>query len=141
MNRVAIDTNLWLYLFLQGQDEVKAERIRSKLTGVGRPVISSQVIVECVANLIRQANIPFCRIQVHVDDLLKLCDLQDRDVAVIECAMRLMKSGSWSWWDSLIVAAALKADCDELWTEDMQHGRLVDNRLRIVNPFVQEELS
>jgi len=35
----------------------------------------------------------------------------------------------------MIVAAALHADCDTLWSEDMQHGMVIGNRLRIVNPF------
>ena len=80
---------------------------------------------------------PPAQIQIHVEDLLTCGDLQDRDAAVITRALSLMESGSWSWWDSLIVAGALEAGCDELWTEDMQHGRLVDDRLRLVNPFMQ----
>ena len=35
----------------------------------------------------------------------------------------------------MIAASALHADCDTLWSEDMQDGSLLDDRLRIVNPF------
>jgi predicted nucleic acid-binding protein len=35
----------------------------------------------------------------------------------------------------MIAASALHADCDTLWSEDMQHGMVLDSRLRIVNPF------
>jgi predicted nucleic acid-binding protein len=35
----------------------------------------------------------------------------------------------------MIAASALSADCDTLWSEDMQHGMVLDGRLRIVNPF------
>jgi predicted nucleic acid-binding protein len=35
----------------------------------------------------------------------------------------------------MIAAAALHAECDTLWSEDMQHGMALDGRLRIVNPF------
>jgi predicted nucleic acid-binding protein len=38
-------------------------------------------------------------------------------------------------YDAMIVASALDADCDTLWSEDMQHGMMLDDRLRIVNPF------
>jgi len=38
-------------------------------------------------------------------------------------------------WDAMIAAAALRADCDVLWSEDLQHGMTLDDRLRIVNPF------
>jgi len=50
-------------------------------------------------------------------------------------AIRLHAAGSLSWYDALIVAAALQARCDVLYTEDMQHARKFEN-LRIVNPFV-----
>jgi predicted nucleic acid-binding protein len=40
-----------------------------------------------------------------------------------------------SIYDAMIAASALHADCDTLWSEDMQHGMVLDDRLRIVNPF------
>jgi predicted nucleic acid-binding protein len=40
-----------------------------------------------------------------------------------------------SIYDAMIAAAALHADCDTLWSEDMHDGMLLDDRLRIVNPF------
>ena len=41
-------------------------------------------------------------------------------------------------FDSLTLAAALRADCGTFWSEDLQHGREIDGRLRIVNPFAAE---
>ena len=38
-------------------------------------------------------------------------------------------------FDAMIVASALDADCDQLWSEDMHHGLVVETRLRIENPF------
>jgi len=40
-----------------------------------------------------------------------------------------------SIFDAMIAASALHADCDTLWSEDMQDGMTLENRLRIVNPF------
>jgi len=37
--------------------------------------------------------------------------------------------------DAMIAASALSADCDTLWSEDMQHGMVLDGRLRVVDPF------
>ena len=50
-------------------------------------------------------------------------------------ASRLRETASFSFWDSLIVAAALDAGCSTLYSEDMQHGQIVDGRLMIVNPL------
>jgi hypothetical protein len=40
-----------------------------------------------------------------------------------------------SIYDAMIAASALHAECDTLWSEDMQDGMTLENRLRIVNPF------
>ena len=41
----------------------------------------------------------------------------------------------FSFWDSLIIKAALETGCDTIYTEDMQHGQVIEGRLTIVNPF------
>jgi predicted nucleic acid-binding protein len=41
----------------------------------------------------------------------------------------------FSHYDSLIVATALSINCSVLYSEDLQHGQVVDGRLTIVNPF------
>jgi predicted nucleic acid-binding protein len=40
-----------------------------------------------------------------------------------------------SIYDAMIAASALHADCDTLWSEDMQHGLVLDGRLRVLSPF------
>ena len=50
--------------------------------------------------------------------------------------LRIFREYHFSWWDSLIVATALRADCSTFLSEDMQNGFVVDGRLTIVNPFV-----
>jgi predicted nucleic acid-binding protein len=40
-----------------------------------------------------------------------------------------------SVYDAMIAASALAAECDTLWSEDMQHGMRIDGRLRIIDPF------
>ena len=50
-------------------------------------------------------------------------------------ALRIAQRYGYAIFDALIIAAALRADCDVLWSEDMQDGFVVDQRLRIANPF------
>lgn len=50
--------------------------------------------------------------------------------------MRLGERLGYSHYDSQIIAAALACDCAVLYSEDMQHGQLIDGTLTIVNPFV-----
>jgi predicted nucleic acid-binding protein len=55
-----------------------------------------------------------------------------------DSALRVAERYSYSMFDALIVASALEAGSDTLWSEDMQHGMLIDGRLRIANPFRTE---
>ena len=57
------------------------------------------------------------------------------DVDTHEAAIRLGERHGLAFFDALMVAAALRAGCDTLWSEDMQHGMIVDGKLRIANPF------
>jgi predicted nucleic acid-binding protein len=53
-------------------------------------------------------------------------------------AVRVAERYNYPIFDSLIVASALEAGCDTLWSEDMHHGIMIDGRLRIANPFRTE---
>ena len=59
------------------------------------------------------------------------------DENVLLKASDLRSRYSLSFWDSMIVAAAVEASCAVLYSEDMQDGLLVDQSLRIVNPLVE----
>ncbi|MBX6423467.1 PIN domain-containing protein [Thermosulfurimonas sp. F29] len=54
----------------------------------------------------------------------------------IKKAMFVKEKYKYNYWDSLIIASALENDCSVLYTEDMQHGQIIEGRLKIVNPFV-----
>jgi predicted nucleic acid-binding protein len=50
-------------------------------------------------------------------------------------ALRMQSQSGLSWFDSLIVGAAIQSRCDVLFTEDLQHGQRFGT-LRIENPFL-----
>ncbi len=50
-------------------------------------------------------------------------------------ALRIRERYKLNWYDSLIVAAALEAKCDVLYTEDLQHGQRF-GELVVINPFL-----
>jgi predicted nucleic acid-binding protein len=57
------------------------------------------------------------------------------DVETHTDALRIAERYGYATFDALIVASALRANCDVLWSEDMQDGIVIDRRLRIANPF------
>lgn len=63
-------------------------------------------------------------------------EVVSNDVALVLSAIERTRSSRISFWDALIVEAALRAGCRSLYSEDLQNGWEVDGRLRVVNPFV-----
>ncbi|MBC8485458.1 MAG: hypothetical protein H8D45_05400 [Bacteroidetes bacterium] len=48
---------------------------------------------------------------------------------------KLKEKYHYSVYDSLILASAIEADCTILFSEDLHHNQLIENKLRIINPF------
>jgi predicted nucleic acid-binding protein len=69
-------------------------------------------------------------------ELIAGCNVVALEARVVEKAMEVEAQGQISYWDALIVAAALLSRCDTLYTEDLEHGRTFDGQLTVVNPFV-----
>ncbi len=100
-----------------------------------RPVINSQVIREACANLIKKAKMPEASVQRLLQGWYRDSEVLASNVGQHLLASSLRTNSRFSYWDSMIVAAALDAGCTTLYSEDMQHGQRVEGQLTIVNPF------
>jgi len=67
---------------------------------------------------------------------LEKCTVQPVILSTIKLAQDLVGKYDLQIFDGIIIAAALEADCDILYSEDMQNGQIIENMLKIVNPFV-----
>ena len=63
-----------------------------------------------------------------------LCEIHS-SFMLYKDALLIKDRWKYSFYDSLIIAAALKANCTILYSEDLQHGQIIDD-LKIVNPFL-----
>ena len=63
------------------------------------------------------------------------CQVVETNKDQIVAATRLRGDYGFSFWDSFIVASAMDAKCDYLFSEDMQDGQIIDGILKIINPF------
>lgn len=100
-----------------------------------RPVINSQVIRETCANLIKKVKMPEDSVQRLLQGWFRDSEVVTSNVAQYLLASRLRANSAFSYWDSMIVAAALDSGCVILYSEDMQHGQQVEGQLTIVNPL------
>ena len=50
-------------------------------------------------------------------------------------AIKIIEKYKFSFWDSMIISAALQSNCKILYSEDMHHKQIIENKLTIINPF------
>lgn len=127
-----LDTNVLVYAVLS--DDPRRPTAERLLAAGG--TISVQVLNE-FANVARgKLNWPWLDIEATLA-LVRSRSRRVRDIAVSthEAALLLARDHGLAFYDALIVAAALEAGCDTLFTEDMQHGRKFGS-LTIINPFI-----
>jgi predicted nucleic acid-binding protein len=125
------DSNIILYL--ASSDGAKASRVEELLAERGS--ISVQVLNECANVLRRKHNMPWPALRAFLFELREGLDVLPVMIDIHEAGLRFAERYGFALYDAMIVAAALSAECDTLWSEDMQDGLVVEKRLRIVNPF------
>lgn len=131
-----VDTNIWLYAFISGSDATKSSTARQLLRdNEGSIVVSSQVINEVCVNLLKKAQVPESQIRQLVQSFCQKYPVILLDRPVQLSASQLRERFSFSFWDSMIVAAAIDCGAISLYSEDMQAGLKINERLTIVNPF------
>jgi predicted nucleic acid-binding protein len=130
-----VDTNIFVYAALKPQDSPDKWRIAVELLkATGIFVVSTQVLNEFSSVLLRK-KITDNDIKSRVEGIATDSTVTVITIETILHAWDLRKNHKFSYWDSLIVASALQAGCTTLYTEDLNHGMIVDKKLHIVNPF------
>ena len=125
------DTNILIYL--ASDDAAKADRAEAIVREGG--AISVQVLNE-VANVARRKmKLTWQETRGLLSALRELLTVHPVTVDTHELGLALAERHQLGVYDALIAASALLAECDKLWSEDMQDGMAIDRRLRIVNPF------
>ena len=129
-NAIFLDSNVIIYAY--SDDDRKKDVSIALLKR--RPVISLQVINEVMNVAMRKLHLP-CRDVRELFALLKRrCEVKTVDCSTVERALTIVETAHYSYFDSLMLASALEHDCRILYSEDLQHGQIIDG-LQIINPF------
>lgn len=140
--RFFLDTNIFVYSFDSNATNAttKAKRaqqlIQDALTS-RKGVISFQVVQEFFNLALRRFSQPMtaAEAQQYLATVLRPLVAVHSSVALYGEALRTYEANKISWYDSLIVGAALQAGCVRLYTEDLQNGQKFGS-LQVVNPFI-----
>jgi predicted nucleic acid-binding protein len=131
-----LDSNVIIYAYADrdGRSDIASRLVRESVrTGA---CISFQVVQEVLNVLTRNVIGPGAEegVRVVLEEILtpmwRVMPSTELYIRAVEVRARYR----YSFYDSLIIAAALEAGCTRLYSEDLQHGQRID-RLTIVNPF------
>ena len=133
-----IDTNLFIYQ-IEALDQRKctiAGDIIREGVFTGNSSISFQVVQECLNTVSRKASIPFSTEETHLyfDTVLAPLWRIMPSQRLYHRSLEIQARYLYSYYDALIIAAALDAGCTRLYSEDLQHGQQIEG-LTIENPF------
>jgi predicted nucleic acid-binding protein len=128
---VFFDTNVLLYVM--SADEAKADRAEALIAAGG--VISVQVLNEFVSVASRKLAMRLPEIREVLSAIRAVCAVEPLSIETHDLALDLMERFQLSFYDALIIAAALLAKCSILYSEDMQHAQKFQS-LTIRNPFL-----
>jgi len=135
-DKVFLDTNVLVYAKLEDEgDKEKRDTAVALIQQIqSRPVISVQVLNEFSSVLIKH-DVSNHTIQEAIQEVIEGSVVVPLDVALVWETWRIRDKYLFSYWDSMITAAALTGGCNILYSEDLQHHQLIENQVRIINPF------
>jgi predicted nucleic acid-binding protein len=129
-----VDSNILVYAFAIDERSAPAEALLQR-----GPVVSVQGLNEFANVARRKLGMNWDELREALSVIRTFCPvILSLNIDTHENALRLAERYGFATFDALIVASALESDSDILWSEDMQHGMVIDGRLRIANPFRTE---
>lgn len=137
-----VDTNILIYA--EDRDAAAkhavARDLITDLWNTGEGVLSVQVLQEFYVNVTRKLEKPLSSSKARgiIDEYLTWRVVENTGRMLLP-AVDLQRSAQLSFWDALIVQAALEADCDRLYSEDLNHGQRFGS-LQVVNPFASRRV-
>jgi len=125
------DTNVLIYV--ASAETAKADCAEAAIAAGG--VISVQVLIELANVARRKMRMSWAETHALLATMRSLLAVHPLTLGVHETGLEMAERYGFSIYDAMICAAALHAGCDTLLSEDLQHGMVLREGLRIVNPF------
>ena len=131
-----LDTNILIYAY--SDTDGHKQQLAQNLLLSQQACISAQVCKEFANVATRKLKHDWRTVRALIAAFGEGIHIQLITVETILAACDIAERYRYSFYDSLILSAALACGCTSLYSEDMQAGQLIENKLRIVNPFVEK---
>ena len=136
-DKIFIDTNIIIYCYSNSEMEKRiiCQKLFERYSELN---ISKQVINEMTNTLFKKFKLSSFDIKNTIEQISNIvftCDFNfDTQIKAIE----LKDKYNLQYYDALIIATALENNCNIIFSEDMQHNQIIENKLTIINPFIKE---
>ena len=138
--RFFLDTNIFVYSFdpSSADKQQRAIQLVREAVSTRKGIVSYQVVQEFLNVALRRFTQPMSvpEAEQYLGTVLRPLLAVQSSAALISEALRLADRHKLSWYDSLIVAAAVEGGCGVLYSEDFQDGQQF-GQLKIENPFAE----
>ncbi|MDR0829432.1 MAG: PIN domain-containing protein [Prevotellaceae bacterium] len=134
-DKIFIDSNIVIYAY--SGTEIEKSQVAKKAIKNNKTVISTQVLHELANTLHKKFHINYLDISATLNECLDdvdICYMNKQQTVFKACS--IAERYGFSFYDSLIIAAAIESECPVLYSEDMQHNQIIENKLTILNPFI-----
>jgi predicted nucleic acid-binding protein len=133
-DKLFLDSNILVYCY--STSDMHKRGIARSLTSMDNIHISTQVLNETTNVLAKKYSIPWSDLAKLIDDFENNFTVRLVSISEIRKACGIAERYGFSFFDSLMIASALECNCDVLYSEDMQNGQIIEDKLKIVNPFL-----
>jgi predicted nucleic acid-binding protein len=128
-----IDTNVLIYS--HSDIDQKKQDVARSVINTDNVYISTQVLNEFISAFSRKFKTDWDTVIQITNEARENLLVHISDTSTIDMACQIAKKYQYSYYDSQIIAAALQCGCKILYSEDMQDRQVIENSLKIVNPF------
>jgi len=133
-DKVFLDSNVILYSY--SKTELDKNQIANDLIfSLNEILISTQVINEVTNILYKKFKLDSISIEDAILEIYNNLNIVNFSFTTQIKALKIKKRYKLQYYDCLLIATALENTCTILYSEDMQHGQIIENQIKIINPF------
>ncbi len=133
-DNVFLDTNILVYSYSNNEPEKRI--IARTLILENNSFVSTQVLQELSNTITKKLGFSFKDAIKVIEEMTKNNNLHTNTKNTIIKACEIAERYQFSFYDSMIIAAAIESNCEVLYSEDMKHNQIIDYIIKIVNPFL-----
>ena len=133
-DKIFLDSNILVNCY--STSDFNKQSVARALAAQNNTYISTQVINETINVMSKKYQLPWIDLKQLIIDFDNNFIVQQLSTEDIMYACSIADRYQLSFFDSLILASAIKSQCSIIYSEDMQHTQIIDKTIKIINPFV-----